>query len=250
MRSRRGAMRGPVPTAGPRAVQAFTLVELLVALALAALLAGLLGSTLAGGASVAGRIGRTSEAAQLRLLATSLLVAEIELAGRGIAGDGLAVELDPTGEGGDRILVRYLAEAHRAEPLFVEATFFAALDGRGRPSLYRQPDDGVRQPWLLGVTGVHVTAGRAPDGSTLTRSQLTAGATVAALEIEIRFADGRAVHGWAATTRSGTLSLAPLPAAPLSAAPVPTAPEPTASVPNASVPTASVPSPAAAESTP
>lgn len=188
-------------------------MELLVALALAALLAGLLGSTLAGGASVAGRVGLASEAAQLRLLATSLLVAEIELAGRGVAADGLAVELDPAGEGGDRILVRYLAEAHRAEPLFVHATFFAALDGRRRPSLYRKPDDGVRQPWLLGVTGVHVTAGRAPDGATLPRSQLAPGAAVAALEVEIRFADGPAVRGWAATTRSGTLSAAPLPTA-------------------------------------
>jgi len=214
-------------TAGPGTVQAFTLVELLVALALAALLAGLLGSTLAGGASVAGRLGRASEAAQLRLLASSLLRAEIELAGRGVAGEALAVELDPAGEGGDRIVVRYLAEAHRAEPLPIEATFFAALDGRGRPSLYRKPDSGVRQPWLLGVTGVHVTAGRAPDGTTLQRTQLTPGASVAALEVEIHFAQGPAVRGWAATTRSGTLGTVPLPTALLPTARMSMTPEPT-----------------------
>ena len=215
--------RARSPGAGPNAIQGFSLLELLVALALAALLAVLLGSTLAGGASVAERVGRASEAAQLRLLATSLLVAEIELAGRGVAADSLAVERDPAGEGGDRIVVRYLAEAYRAEPLLVEATFFAAVDGRGRPSLYREPDDGVRQPWLLGVTGLHVTAGRAPDGATLTRAQLAPGVAVAALEVEIRFAEGRAVRGWAATTRSGTLSTSPLPTSPLPTVALPTA---------------------------
>jgi len=211
--------RARSPGAGPNAIQGFSLLELLVALALAALLAVLLGSTLAGGASVAERVGRASEAAQLRLLATSLLVAEIELAGRGVAADSLAVERDPAGEGGDRIVVRYLAEAYRAEPLLVEATFFAAVDGRGRPSLYREPDDGVRQPWLLGVTGLHATAGRAPDGATLTRSQLAPGVAVAALEVEIRFAEGRPARGWAGTTRSGMLSTSPLPTAAVPTAP-------------------------------
>lgn len=207
--------RAPWLRTSPRpAVDGFTLVELMVALAVAALLVGLLGSTLAGGASVAGNVGRASEAAQLRILAAGLLRAEVELAGRGSATSGLALELDPAGEGGDRIVVRYLADAYRAEPLLVEATFFAAVDGRGRASLYRQPDDGVRQPWLLGVTGVHVRGGRGPDGTTLTRSQLTAGTDVAALEIEVRFTEGPPAHGWAATARSGTLSGTPLPSLP------------------------------------
>ncbi len=214
MKQRDGTTRGRPGARRRSSVEAFTLVELLVALTSAALLAGLLGSTLAGGASVAGRVGRASEAAQLRILAASLLRAEIELAGRGSATSGLALELDPAGEGGDRIVVRYLADAHRAEPLLVEATFFAAVDGRGRPNLYRQPDDGVRQPWLLGATGVHLLGGRGPDGATLARHELTAGTRIAALEVEVRFAKGPPVRGWAATARSRTLSVAPLPSLP------------------------------------
>lgn len=209
---------------GP-ATLGFTLVELLVAMAVASLVLTLLAVAIVGGARGAGRLTDATERSQRRALAWALLRQEVELAGRGLGdgseGDrsmdveesghhgladvGLVLDLDPAGDGGDRVGVRYLAEAHRRDPVVVEAWFFAAADGSGRPNLVRRPTGGVRQPWLLGVDGIHVVGGRAPDGGALRRSMLVAGVRPVALEIEVRFEDGGAVRGWAATTRSGPL---------------------------------------------
>jgi hypothetical protein len=184
-----------------------TLVELLVAAALAALLLTLLGAAIATGGRAAGRMGEAGAEAQRRALAWALLRGEVELAGRGLADGtaGLRIDLDPAAAGGDRIGVRYRAAAYRAEPVAVDAWFFAAQDGGGRPNLYRLPDEGVRQPWLVGVTGLHLLGGRRADGAPLARAQLVAGAAPAALHVEIRFEDAAPERGWAWLGRAGAL---------------------------------------------
>ncbi len=195
---------------GRRGAGALTLVEVLVAVAVAAVVATLLVGTIALASRTAGRIVDATEEAQRRALAWQLLRQEIELAGRGLAGDGaggsgLRLDLDAADGGADRIGVRYLDEAHRAEPLLVEAWFFAAEDGRGRPNLYRQPPAAVRQPWLLGVRGLRVRAGRRADGTVLARRELVPGAPLAALEVEILFEDAPPLRGWASAARAGEL---------------------------------------------
>jgi type II secretory pathway pseudopilin PulG len=186
-------------------VAAFTLLETLLALAIAGVVIALLGGALAGGMRTAGRIADGAAQAQRRALAWSLLRQELERAGRRVDEAGLVLDLDPADGGGDRVLVRYLADAYRAEPVRIEAWFFAAEDGGGRPNLYRRPPDAVRQPWLLGVTGLRVVRGRADDGRPLARSELVPGARVAAIELEVRFEDGERRRGWTSVARAGPL---------------------------------------------
>lgn len=184
---------------------ALTLVEVMVALAIAGIVIALLGGAVAGGAKTAGRIADAAARAQRRALAWSLVRQELESAGRRVDEAGLVLDLDPADGGDDRVLVRYLAEAHRAEAVRIEAWFFAAEDARGRPNLYRRPPDAVRQPWLLGVTGLRVVRGRAADGRPLARSELVSGANVTAIELEVRFGDGEAMRGWLSLARAGPL---------------------------------------------
>lgn len=199
-------MRGRLERGRPaRRVAAFTVLEALLALAIAGVVIALLGGALAGGAATAGGIADGAARSQRRTLAWSLLRQELESAGRRLDESGLVLDLDPADAGGDRVLVRYLAEAHRAEPARIEAWFFAAEDGRGRPNLYRRPPDAVRQPWLLGVAGLRVVRGRTDDGRSLTRAELVPGARVAALELEVRFEDGEARRGWLSLARAGPL---------------------------------------------
>lgn len=199
MRRRLAGRRAATRLAG------LTLIEVLVALAIAGLVIALLGGALAGGAGAAGRIADAAARAQRRALAWSLLRQELESAGRRVDEAGLVLDLGPADGGGDRILVRYLAEAHRAEPVRIEAWFFAAEDGRGRPNLYRRPPEAVRQPWLLGVSGLRVVRGRAADGRPLARAELLPGARVAAIELEVRFEGGEARRGWLSLARAGPL---------------------------------------------
>lgn len=185
-----------------------TLVEVLVTLAIVAALASGTVSAVRGAGLVSGRIAANTDAAQKRVLAGSLLRAELERAGRGgpDAGARLALLLDRSGGGGDALEIGYVAAEGRAEPTMLRATFFAARDGRGRPNLYRRPPGAVRQPWLLGVTGVHVVGGRDRYGRPIGRSDLTPGREVAALELEVRFADADPVRVWASTRGAGPLT--------------------------------------------
>ena len=194
-----------------RPLTGFTLLELLVALAVAALLASALAWSMQASARAVGGVAAATDAAQRRALAASLLRGEIERAGRGgPEHDGrLAIRRDPGAGGGDALEIGYLAEADRVEATVLRASFFAARDGADRPNLYRQPPGSVRQPWLLGVTGVHLVRGRDHAGRTLARAALVAGARVAAVEVELRFEQGPPERFWASTRRIAALD-APL----------------------------------------
>jgi prepilin-type N-terminal cleavage/methylation domain-containing protein len=190
-----------------RALNAFTLLETLIALAVAGLVATALAWSVQATSRLTGGVAATTDAAQQRALAAALLRGEIERAGRGGAEhEGrLAIRLDPEGGGGDTLEIGYLAEADRAEATILRASFFAARDASGRPNLYRRPPAAVRQPWLLGVTGVHLLGGRDDGGRPLARDDLLAGTRVAAVEVELRFATGPPERVWASTRRVSAL---------------------------------------------
>ena len=190
-----------------RSLTGFTLLEILVALALASLLAAALGWSVQATARTTGSVAAATDAAQRRALAASLLRGEIERAGRGgPEHDGrLAIRRDPEGGGGDALEIGYLAEADRVEATVLRASFFAARDAADRPNLYRQPPGAVRQPWLLGVTGVHLLGGRDDAGRPIARADLQAGTRVAAVEVELRFEQGPPHRFWASTRRIAAL---------------------------------------------
>lgn len=185
-----------------------TLVELLVALALAAVVTTALVSLLAqvgrATADVAGRTDRSQRAS----LAASLLETELQRAGRGLDGPGLAITLRPESPHGDVLDVHYRAEAYRAQPVEVRASFFAARDSAGRANLYRDPADGVRQPWLLRVESVHVEGAVNASGARLARGDLVDGAELRAVAVRIELSDADPVHLLAGTRRAGPVALA------------------------------------------
>lgn len=182
----------------------FTLVEVLLATVLTAVVAAVLGGTLASARAVSERFSAGADAVQLRSLAAELLRTEIELAGRGRSGgDGLAFSLDLSGAGGDVVHVRYIAEADRAEATLVEASFSASRDGRNRWNLYRRPPGGIRQPWLLEVSGLHLVQGRSQEGALLARADLENATNLSAVQVEVRFVTGDPVRFWASTRRAG-----------------------------------------------
>lgn len=203
----RAAKADARPLSAHRAHAALTLVEVLVALALAAILVTALLLTVRSSARLGATVGARAEAGGAAPLARSLLRFELERAGRAAGEGGLRVVLDPAGTGGDAFHVRYLAEAHRVEPVEVDATFFAAPDSQGRPNLYRRPHDGVRQPWLLGVTGLHLIAGIRPDGERVARDALPPAVRLSGLEVEIRFARGDPTRLTADTSRAGEVRI-------------------------------------------
>lgn len=181
----------------------FTLVEVLVATGLTAVLATAVLATVRGSARAGELVGTRAEAGQVAPLTTALLRFEIERAGRTLDEGGLRLVLDAAEEGGDVLEVQYLAEAHRAEPVQVDASFFAAADSRGRPNLYRRPRGGRKQPWLLGVTGVHVAAAIDEDGNEVQRAALPGSRRWAGLVVEVRFEDGHHRRFTADTARAG-----------------------------------------------
>ncbi|MDZ7800449.1 MAG: prepilin-type N-terminal cleavage/methylation domain-containing protein [Trueperaceae bacterium] len=191
----------------PRRRGGFTLLEVLVALALAAVVAASLAALLVRVGRTTADVGVRTDRAQRAGLAAALLRGEVERAGRGQEAPGLTLTLQDGAPRGDRVTVRYLAEAHRVAPAEVDATFFAATDSAGRPNLYRKPPDGVRQPWLLGVEGVHVVGAVSVDGRTRTRAALSDGMELRALDLRVALYDGEAVRLMAATRRAGPVAV-------------------------------------------
>lgn len=184
-----------------------TLVELLVALALAAVVTTALVSLLTQvGRATAGVVGRTDRS-QRASLAASLLETELQRAGRGLDEPGLRITLRPDSPHGDVLDVHYLAEAYRAQPVEVRASFFAARDSAGRPNLYRDPPDGVRQPWLLRVEAVHVAGAVDASGTRLARGDLVDGDELRAVALRVELTDAGPVHLLAGTRRAGPVGV-------------------------------------------
>ena len=161
--------------------RAFTLVEVLVALAIGSLVLGLAAST-----SVATR--RLQTVLDARATATAratavpqLLAWAIGRTGRGI--DGCAATV--TSEG--RLWRGTAFDPGDATATTVEV--LAGVDGGGRPALYHRTLPWARQPWLEEVTGFAVLAASEADG---TWRAWTADGTIrwSAIRAELTWTDG------------------------------------------------------------
>ena len=105
--------------------------------------------------AVAVRVDRTVDAGQRRHLANTLLRDEVErVAHRGNdpSAAPLVVVRGREGRFGDAIEVVTSSSRDAA----VRRSFFAGLDGEGRPNLYARTEGAVRQPWVLGVERLDV----------------------------------------------------------------------------------------------
>jgi len=159
----------------------FTLVEVLVALAIGSLVSLLAATSVASSRRMSAAIDARAVAGQ-RTAAVPLLVGgTLALAGRGLDGCGLQVM-----DGGGRARVEGV-DLGEAAPETVEV--FAGRDGGGRPALYRRTVPHARQPWLEDVTGFRVLAGlddagawRAVDHDAVSRWT--------ALRVELTWTDG------------------------------------------------------------
>lgn len=165
-----------------RARRGFTLVEVLLALALVAIVIAAAGRGLAGSRHAAAAAAMSSGAMLSRDLGSDLVAREVRRAGYApastprAAGGGAELELAlrPGRPRGDAVTVRYVDDRLSGAPLQRDLTFEVGLDGRGVPQLYRRTASGSKQPLVEGVSGLWV-AGWADAGGFHPRSELAEG---------------------------------------------------------------------------
>lgn len=160
-------------------VQGFTLLEVLLAAALAAAVALAAAHLLAASRASETTTVRASDRARALDLAAGLLAGELRLAGHvpypppdgaGLDRDRPTLELTlEAGRHGDELGVRYVDDRVRGAPLVRDLIFDAAVDSRGTAQLYRAAGSGTRQPLVQGITAVRVVgwvdaAGAHPRG--------------------------------------------------------------------------------------
>lgn len=199
--ARRGH-QGAVAAAARRAPRrarpsGFTLVEVLVALALGALLLGLVGALLAGGRRHGAATETTVDAAATLRLAAELLREELRLTGAAPWPTPAAVPDVPDVEGwlaapltlvvsatGSVVGARYVDHRLADGPVARDLTFEAAPDGAGEPQLYRRQAGSPRQPLVAGIDRLAVLEVVTASGVGLS-PQAAGGHEVAALLIEL-----------------------------------------------------------------
>lgn len=136
--------------------RAFTLVEVLVALAIGSLVLGLAASTNAAARRVRTVLDARATATVRTTAVPQLLASAIGRTGRGIDGCSAAVAAD-----GRRWLGTAIDRGDAA-PTTVEV--LAGVDARGRAALYHRTQPWARQPWLEDVSAFAVLEGRDADG--------------------------------------------------------------------------------------
>ncbi|HET8986291.1 MAG TPA: hypothetical protein VFN03_11070, partial [Trueperaceae bacterium] len=151
-----------------------TLVEVLVALAIASLITMALGQALRGTRASEAAMNRALDPLQVLDLAAELLDEELSLAanlvwpppehvdglpdGTDLAAfvtPGLHIESGPTG---DRLRIRYVDDRLADGPLARDVTFEAGPDATGEPQLYRRAGTSSRQPLVAGVQALSVVS--------------------------------------------------------------------------------------------
>ncbi|MEJ2667059.1 MAG: prepilin-type N-terminal cleavage/methylation domain-containing protein [Deinococcales bacterium] len=173
------------PVAQPSARRAgFTLVELLVGLALAAVVTLAAARLLVGSSRSEGAVAAGADRALALDLASDLLGAELRRAGYVPVPPPSSVKLEPgtpsltltltDGVQGDALAVRYVDDRLADGPVLRDLTFDAAVDGRGEPQLYRRTASGQRQPLVQGIAALRVT-GWADAAGMHMRDELVAG---------------------------------------------------------------------------
>jgi len=151
-----------------RGGRGLTLVELLVALAIAGVVLTLLAGLTAGARQGAGRTERRADTVATLRLSAELLAEELRLAGTvpwpppaNPAPEALAAWLEPAvtvalGPAGDAVGLRGIDHRLAGAPLQRDVVFEVVVDGAGEWQLYRRPLGSPRQPLVAGVTGLHV----------------------------------------------------------------------------------------------
>lgn len=157
--------RSPCP---PRARAGFTLVELLVTLAVASLLLAIVSGVMGSARAAAAAEDRAVEPWRALDLAAELLAEELGLAGFEPLGTERvpepAVTIRPAA-GGHAITVSVVDDRVAGTPVRRQVRFEAGEDARGLPQLYRAAGVASRQPLVEGVLGLAVEAVVGADGA-------------------------------------------------------------------------------------
>lgn len=144
-----------------------SLLEVLLALALTALIVVAAGGALTGVRDAAGAAGTASEEVAALDLGRELLAAQLRRSGyRPYPADGapapdpgepgLIVLLDGTDDRADALRVRSVDDTLAGPAVLRDLRFEVGLDGRGVPQLYRSVAAGVRQPLVEGIAGLRI----------------------------------------------------------------------------------------------
>lgn len=160
----------------------FSLLEVLVAVALASVVVLVAVRMLAGGRTVDRALSVTSTSARALDVAAELLAAELRRAGYVPYPDdggwtpspGLSLQIHTGTARGDAVGVRYLDDRVVDGPVQRDLIFDVAVDGRGEAQLYRRTASGNRQPLVQGVTELRVLSW-ADAGGLHRRSELSSG---------------------------------------------------------------------------
>lgn len=148
-----------------------TLIELLVAMSVAALILLLVGSMLASARAAEGGLTTGVEPRAALDLAAELLRKEVTMAGfvpfagerpeptdAGSGAPGFALALVRTASGQEELKVTFVDDRLASGPLPREFGFSSAYDSRGEAQLYRRSGDSPRQPLVAGVSSFEVRA--------------------------------------------------------------------------------------------
>lgn len=178
-----------------------TLIEVLVALAVASLLALVLGHLLRSTRASAAAVTRTLDPVQLLDLAAELLAEEVSMAAHlpwpepdaiddlpagveapSFVTPGLTIAAAP---GGASLGIRYIDDSLASGPRARDVTFEAGLDSVGEPQLFRRAGTASRQPLVAGVESLEVTA-LVRAGSLVEPVSASPGATADAIVLRLR----------------------------------------------------------------
>jgi len=192
--------RSVVPLPGRRwpGKAGLSLVEVLIALTLLALLGMLVASLLPASSRSAGTVTGQLERRQLLDLAAELLAEEVGLAGAapwplteevaGVADPAAflagALSLSAAAPAGHRLAVRFLDHRLAGPPLARDLSFDVGVDARGQSQLYRRAGLTSRQPLVEGIDRLEVS-GVVLDGALIGLGDVTTGARPWALLIRL-----------------------------------------------------------------
>lgn len=145
----------------------FTLVEVLLALAMAAMVVLAATGFLVGSSRADVAVSSASDSTLALDLAADLLGEELRRAGTtpnpppgGVRLDGSVPSLTlviGAGAQGDALAVRYVDDRLADGPVLRDLRFDAGIDGRGERQLYRRTASSHRQPLVQGIESLRVT---------------------------------------------------------------------------------------------
>ncbi|HEX7001730.1 MAG TPA: prepilin-type N-terminal cleavage/methylation domain-containing protein [Trueperaceae bacterium] len=146
----------------PLTARGLTVVEVLVALAIAAIVLGITASLLSSARAATAAQASDTEPARVLDLAAEILAEEIGLAGfepwqltSGPAEPAIVVSHTLTGQ---VLTVSFVDDRLAGPALDRVLTFEASEDSSGRPQLYRRSGTSSRQPVVAGITRLAVQA--------------------------------------------------------------------------------------------